>query len=488
MKIGWIVASLGAAVIASPLVTKPLALNQVNNVVFEIDKDLNGSGLILERQTEEFGFLSSEFVTRASSLDSEENICIDLRTEVSHSFIDVLSGRVASTKTTILPMAEQAADCGIKQLFEQDAQLAAFYEENYSDKSPIVVEASHGLSGAVNGYFELLPFKLNVERNDEGIGPISIQSAALSGRVNASSKLDRYTFNSKWDGFEALIDDKSGAVKFRIKEMYAEGEHYLAYDSVWLGDLNQTFSEISMSRMGENGVSKYTLPSLDFESNAYEDSNGIQSRAKIITNNINGDLGDFILDISLSNLDGETLAAFTKVLDEIVESNEFQQVKNLEGQQAALIDYGKQMLAKASLDINAIRYTLNEEEILFTGSLKAPGIAQLNLDQVIANPMMALGIINLEINGKVDKGFSAAISGPGGMAMAKAENPAPSDAEIKQASQALQMIVDGQLAAGVGMGFLIDNGATYNSQLKYENGMPMINGQPMQLPTIPDQQ
>jgi uncharacterized protein YdgA (DUF945 family) len=491
MKFVWILAPVGAAFLMSPLVTKPIVMNQIDNAAIQVDKNINDLGLLLERQTEESGFLSSSIVTRIQSTqgiaEQNQEICVDLKTDISHSFTDILLGNMASTTTTLLPMSEQDPNCNVRQIFEDNEQLSEFYANNYGDKSPIIVSSEYGLLGSPKGSFEILPFKIEIPKNDQGEGPVTIDSAALIGNVTASGSfdsLDSYTFDMHWKGFSALIESDTGPIKARIQEMTVEGDQYLAYENIWLGEVNQTFSDLSISRMNGVDITKYSIPSIDVYSNAYEDDNGIQSQAKITLANINENLGDFLMDFSVSNLDPGALSAITKIIDDMVNSNEFQTV-SFDGQEEVLLRHAKALIQNAAFDINSIKYTVNNQEVEFKGTLKAQQVAQASFDQIQANPMLLLEMLFFELNGKVNKGFSEAASGP--VAQVMSGKPNMSDAELQAAKEGIKMMIDGQLASVVGMGFAVDNGATYNSTLKFDKGMATINGQPIPLPIPPQQ-
>lgn len=486
MKLLWILAPVGAVVLLSPLVTKPMIMEQFNSAVLQADKNANEIDLLLERQTEDSGFLSTSIVTRIQSVEgiasNSQAICLDVKTDISHSFSDILQGNIASTTTTILPLSEQDENCNIRQIFETDESLSNFYASNYGDNSPIIIRSEYSITGTPAGSFEILPFKVQIPKNEKGEGPVTIDSSSLIGNITASSSLDSYTFDMAWDGMSALIDSDSGPFKARIKSMTTEGNQYLAYDNIWLGDINQTFTELSISQMSDMEIKKYYLPSIEINSSAFEDSNGIQSRGAIALNGINGDLGNFELDFSLSNLDPEALSSITKIIDDLVSANEFQKV-SMEGYEEVLVGHAKILIEKASFSINAIKYGVDNQEVKLDGILKAQNIANASFEQIQNNPMVLLQMFFLELNGKVDKGFSEAVSGPIAKAMSK--NPNMSDNEFDVAKNGLKMMIDGQLESIMAMGFLIDQGATYNSALKFENGMPTINGQPLQLPTFP---
>lgn len=484
MKFAWILAPVGVAVLASPLLTKPIVMNHIDNAAIEVDKNVTSLGLLLERQTIESGLLSSSIVTRVQSVEgianNSQKICLDLKTEVSHSFTDILLGNMASTTTTILPLSEQDASCSLKMILTEDEALSEFYARNYGEKSPIVVKSEYGLIGSPTGSFEILPFQFEIPKNEKGEGPVSIDSAALIGNITASSSLDSYTFDLHWNGFSALVESDNGPIKARIKEMSVEGDQYLAYENIWLGEIKQALSDVSVSRMNGAELSKYSLPRIDIFSNAFEDKKGIQSNVNITLADINENLGDFEMDFSLSNLDPEAISAITKIIDDMVNANEFEKVY-MNGQEEVLISNAKRIIEHATFDINSIKYAVDNQEVKFDGTLQAKGIAKMTFDQVQANPMILLDTLFFQLNGKIDKGFSEAVSGPVAQAISSSK-PNMADAELQAARNGIKMMIDGQIASVLAMGFIVDNGKTYNSTLKFEKGMASINGEAIPLP------
>lgn len=483
MKLVWILAPVGAAILMSPLVTKPIVMKQIDSAAIEVDRNVNGLGLTMEQRTQDSGFLSSSIVTRIQSIEAigqqNQEICLDIKTDVSHSFLDILQGNMASATTTLLPMSVQDENCNIRQIFEDNDLLSDFYAKNYGDKSPIIVGSAYGILGSTQGSFELLPFKIDIPKNDQGKGSATIESTKIIGNVSASSSLDSYTFDMEWKGFSALIENDSGPIKARVKGMTVKGDQYLAYENIWLGEINQKLTDISVSHMAGAEVTKYSLPEIDISSEAFEDKNGIQSRTKIQINDINENLGDFGMDLSMSNLDPEALSSISTILDDLINNNGFQNT-SLNGQEETLISLGQTLLKKAQFDINSIKYELDNQAVEFTGMLKAQEVGLVTLDQIKQNPMQLIEMINFKLKGTVDKGFSEALSGPAAKVMTSSS--AESDVEIESAKADFQMMLDGQLANAVGMGFAVENGEKYESEIIFEKGVATINGHPMQLP------
>lgn len=484
----WAIAPVGAAVLIAPLATKPYANNLLENNLVEFERQATNIGITLERQSESSEFLSSSYITRVGFSEEiqgdNEDLCFDLETVVSHSPTDILRGNFASTSTTVLPLSKQDESCGVKTLFESSPELLSFYEKNYSNNTPIRIDADFGLFGSTTASFEISEFKLDIPKDSNGQEHVSISSEAMVTDLQLENSLQSYTYQMEWGGLDALVEESSGPIKFRISGMTGEGEQHLAYKNIWLGHVNQKLSNVSISQISDVGIKKYSLPSLVLNSNAYEDSNGIQSRFKMTAENINENLGDFELDFSLSNLDPDAMTQITEILDSVDMSDDSQQAQ-LVAKKDALFHYAKIILQKAILRINGVKYSMDNQELLVNGALKAPGIEQLDIDAVMMNPMSLLTAIEFNLNGKIDKGLSEVLSEP--IALAMSDNPSLSGDELEATKGVMKSMMDSQLDAGMAMGFLVDNGNSFNTSVKLENGMPMINGQPMQLPTAPSQ-
>lgn len=483
MNFLWILAPATAAVFLSPLITKPLSMEQVDKAVIEVDSAIGDYPVLLERRKLESGYLSSILTTRVhlNELipDLKQELCIDLLTEISHSFTDVLSGNITSTRTTILPLSEQGPECGIKGIIENDKELNNFYAANFGGKSPLILNASYSMLGSPESTFTLLPFKMDIPNPKDDTGTVTISSAQLMGGITASNRLDKFSFNMNWEGFEAVFQTKDGPFKMKLGHVAVEGDQYIAYENIWLGNVNQIFSDLNIVTIEAGKINKFELPEIVINSKAYDDDQGVQSESQLKVKNINRSLGDIELDLYIKNMDPKALSAITHLIEDVLPRLEKGKALT-ENQLNELFVHGKTLISNVTLEINALKYTVNNSAVSIDGAFNAKRAANKTLEEIIASPMDIINLLFLEINGTVDKNFGDAVSEPYAKYMVSSKG-LPDD-QIATVRETTKAIINNQISGILAMGYLVDQGNTYTSSLKLDNGVASINGEAIQIP------
>jgi uncharacterized protein YdgA (DUF945 family) len=483
MNFVWILVPATAAVLLSPLITKSLSMEQVDKAVIEFDSAIGDFPVLLERRKLDSGYLSSALTTRVHLKEFlpelKQELCIDLLTEISHSFTDVLTGNITSTRTTILPLNEQGSECGVKGIFENYKELKDFYDSNYGGKSPFVINASYSFLGSPEGSFTILPFKIDIPNSKDYSGPVIISSQQLTGDIKASNNLEAFTFNMDWEGFETVLPIESAPFEMKLGHLSLEGDQYIAYENIWLGNVNQTFSDLNIVTVDAGKVNKFELPEIVLNSKAYEDEQGVQSESLLKINNINRSLGDFVLDLDIKNIDPKALSAITHLLEDVLPSLEVGEALT-EIQINELFLHGKSLIAKALLNINSLQYTVNNSVISIDGSFNAQRAANLSLQEIISSPMGIIKMLFLELNGTVDKNFGDAVSDTYAKYIVSSKGlPDDQVATVRENTKAM---INNQISGILAMGYLVGQGNTYTSSIKLADAVASINGEVVQIP------
>jgi uncharacterized protein YdgA (DUF945 family) len=265
----------------------------------------------------------------------------------------------------------------------------------------------------------------------------------------------------------------------KLGHLSLEGDQYIAYENIWLGNVNQTFSDLNIVTVDAGKVNKFELPEIVLNSKAYEDEQGVQSESLLKINNINRSLGDFVLDLDIKNIDPKALSAITHLLEDVLPSLEVGEALT-EIQINELFLHGKSLIAKALLNINSLQYTVNNSVISIDGSFNAQRAANLSLQEIISSPMGIIKMLFLELNGTVDKNFGDAVSDTYAKYIVSSKGlPDDQVATVRENTKAM---INNQISGILAMGYLVGQGNTYTSSIKLADAVASINGEVVQIP------
>lgn len=477
------VVTIAAVVVIGAVAAAPMVTGSYAKKIFEQPADSltsmqrqfaqRGLSLNVEPVSYEASFLGAEAVSRVkiySLDDTDEGLCFDIKSEISHGYGDLIQGNASTIHSSLLDESDNA-QCSIVNNPElaKKPEAAEIVNQFFADgKTPIVADTELSVMGSVTAHVH-----------------VAAQDITPDEKTSVNFKAMDFSFNDgepmissvTWGGLK-VVDEKWGEVTTLVIGEVLGNSSQSAYsktkdDSVkWLGDIDLSAKDVSFSSTrNDNATERFSFAEVSLTGSTDEDDGLVVSGGKLQLKDISVNdvsLGNFNFDSALHDVKADQFNELVLLLNQL--SDDPQDITEQQGQ--SVIQHLLAAMSGATWELKSMELSQNDKHMQLAGNVHFSELEDTDAIAPQMLPFLLISKLDVAANVELDETLMNSLVNAG---VALSDVDAETAAEMAQHRFAMMKAqLDDQVERGYGK---YDEAAgRYSTEVSYKAGQLLVNG------------
>ncbi|MEJ2402873.1 MAG: YdgA family protein [Candidatus Thiodiazotropha sp.] len=399
-----------------------------------------------------------------------------VHSDIRHGPIPDLSAVATAATTTEVKLTDDAAA-------ELSGQLAG--------KTLFTQQMLIHLDGSGHATFSSPELALTIPNSSasEADLAVTLDWQGMSGEMDFSADMEQLTLNAVAPSVN-VTDDEGGKIHVSGIQMSSVQEKlYQDVDSIYAGNQHITVDEVSVATP-EHAQTPVVIKQIAYDVDLAKEGDFLNVFERMGVEKLqlgqNG-AGPFHFDISFKHLHGRTFAEFSQALVGLnAELSKFADEQSAfdESLMPVIKEHGQRLLDhNPEIHIDRVSFATGDGEALLTGQIR---IDALNIDAAMENPFLVLPSLVASGEFSVDENMVLELLRNPPQSELLGNTDEESAAQMAANAQMMAAQFQQQVAMFTDMGYITREGSLLKTQVSFEAGQLLVNGQPFMPMAQPD--